>query len=85
MSKCVLYIILISSLVTFAYVIYNISQREQYKKLKDVGNFPISYEHKHISKRNNDNLPENKYDGHRYKQRRRYNYNGRDRSRDGGY
>tara|TARA_B110000908_G_C10118641_1_gene386533 strand:+ start:415 stop:651 length:237 start_codon:yes stop_codon:yes gene_type:complete len=74
MCKWVLYVGgLVLLLGLASYLLYKISTREKYKKLRDTGNFPINYQH--VTK-TADKKPDNKYDSHRYKQRRRYNSRG---------
>jgi hypothetical protein len=72
-------LIIIGSIVSLItgiviYVVYKIFKREKYIKLKNVGYFPIIVNKPQKGPSNNDDEPEHKYDSHRYKQRRPYNF-----------
>jgi hypothetical protein len=53
--------------------IYKIATCEKYKRLRDIGYFPIDIIARG-KRRSGADEADNKYDGHRYKQRRRYNF-----------
>lgn len=65
------FITLITSLIIFS--VYKIFSREKYTKLKNIGYFPLLY-NKTKKRFPIDIDIDHKYSGHRYKQKRRYNF-----------
>lgn len=61
---------IVSTICLIIFGIYKMFTCEKYKKLRDIGDFPINGI-KSLKTTGNDS---HKYDGHRYKQRRRYNF-----------
>jgi hypothetical protein len=75
-ERILLGLTIIATIGLIIFGIYKMFTCEKYKKLRDIGDFPIkTYGKDNNNYRNNDsNNDSNKYDGHRYKQRRRYNF-----------
>lgn len=69
-------LILFVGLLTF--FVYKLTLYEKYKILKNIGKFPILLPSQQIIKIKNSGFG-NKYDGHRYRHRRRYNHLGQNR------
>ena len=74
MNKWIYIILLIIFLIFFLSTYYTIKSHEKYKFLKNIGISRINLTHK-----NTHAIDENKYSGHRYRQRRRYNHLGQGR------
>jgi hypothetical protein len=75
MNKCICIIGGIIILGSIIYGIYKITVCEKYKTLRDLGMFPISYNHP--TKTASSTEFSHKYDNnHRYKQRKRYHSKG---------
>lgn len=62
----IIVIVLLTAAAVTGYV-----KREKYMRLRNIGKFPL---HNLNEKRLKSNKPIHKYSGHRYKQKRRYNF-----------
>ena len=74
MNKYVLCIFGVILLFVLVYLIYRLTSHEKYTRMRDIGYFPISYQ-PHV-KAPSVMKSKNKYDGHRYRQKRRRNFLG---------
>lgn len=64
-----------------SYISYKVVTQEKYKKLKQIGTFPLLSNQIMKTNSGNNNI-NHKYDSHRYKHRRRYNHLGQQRRYD---
>lgn len=70
MGNCIILASAVSAIVLLTVI--GIVQKEKYKLLKNVGKFPLYNLTEKTLKSNDDII--HKYSGHRYKQKRRYNF-----------
>jgi hypothetical protein len=71
-DKILLGLAVVATIGLVIFGIYNIITFEKYKKLSQIGYFPIDFS---VKKRASpEDEYHHKYDGHRYKQKRRYNF-----------